>query len=120
MTHRIDIVKAEGYLHITFSGPFSPEAARRSVDEMAAACKRERCENVLFDCRPMSGDLSVMNRFEVAEYGALKIPYSVKIAMLGRIDQTLPDNFFENVARNRGVTLTVFTDIDKAIKWLKE
>jgi hypothetical protein len=120
MTDYVHIVKAEGYIHITFSGQFSPEAAKRCVDEMVAACTREKCAKVLFDCRPMAGDMSVMNRFDIAQYGAVTIPSSLKIAMLGRRDQLLPDNFFENVARNRGVTVTVFSEIDKAIRWLKE
>jgi len=118
MTSNVEIVKAEGYLHITFSGPFSLDAARRAVDTMVAACAREQCTKVLFDCRSMTGNLTVINRFNVAEYGGMTIPSSVKIAMLGRVDQILPDNFFENVARNRGVSVTVFHEIDKAIEWL--
>lgn len=120
MTDNVEILKAEDFIHITFSGRFTPEVAKRCVDEMVAACKREKCAKVLFDCRPMAGDMSVMNRFEIARYGAVTIPHSVKIAMLARRDQISTDNFFENVARNRGVTVTVFSEIDKAIRWLRE
>lgn len=30
-----------------------------------------------------------------------------------------PDNFVENVAVNRGINLKIFTDLEKAIDWLK-
>lgn len=120
MADRLEIVNAEGYLHITFSGPFSLAAARRSVDAMVAACTREDCGKVLFDCRPMTGALQVFDRFDVGEYAALTTPPSVKIAMLGREDQILPDKFFETVARNRGLMLALFSDVDEAIQWLKE
>jgi hypothetical protein len=112
--------KCRGYLHITFSGPFSLAAAKESVDAMVAACTREGYAKVLFDCRPMTGVLQVLDRFDVGEYGALTIPHSVQIAMLGREDQILPDKFFETVARNRGLMLALFSEIDEAIEWLKK
>jgi hypothetical protein len=119
MSHLLDIVKKEDYLQITFSGPFSIDAAKRSVDDMVAACRKEHCAKVLFDCRPMTGDLTVLDRFEVGQYGEGTIPQTVKIAMLGRNEQILPDRFFETVARNRGVNLLLFTEVDDALKWLK-
>jgi hypothetical protein len=119
MIDQLRIEKREDYLHFTFTGPFSLDAAKRSVDDMVVACKKEHCVKVLFDCRPMTGDLTVLDRFEVGQYGEGRIPQSVKIAMLGREDQILPDRFFETVARNRGVHVTLFTDADEAIKWLK-
>jgi len=119
MSHQIEITKAEGYLQVTFSGPFSPDGARESIDAMVSACEKESCLKVLFDCRPMTGDLTVSDRFETGTYGASKIPGHVKIAMLGREDQLSADNFFETVARNRGVNITVFTEADAALEWLK-
>lgn len=108
------------YLHITFSGPFSIAAAKKSVDEMVAACAREDCRKVLFDCRPMTGVLQVLDRFDMGEYGALTIPHAIKIAMLGREDQILPDRFFETVAQNRGLLLALFSEVSKAVEWLKK
>ena len=87
---------------------------------MLAACAKEDCDKILFDCTPMAGNMSAVDRFEVAEYSASILPRTLRIAVLGRQDQILPDNFFENVARNLGLTLTVFSEIDDAIKWLKE
>jgi hypothetical protein len=120
MSGYLEIAKAKGYLHITFSGPFTPAGAKESIDAMVSACAREGSSKVLFDCRPMTGDMTVSDRFETGAYGGLKIPGGVKIAMLGRGDQISPDNFFETVARNRGVNVTVFTEIDAALEWLKK
>jgi hypothetical protein len=120
MTDPFTIEKAPGYVSVTFSGLFTFEAAKRSIDTMVEACAKERCTRVLFDCRPMTGPLTVMNRFDVAEYGASVVPASLKVAMLGRADQILPDRFLENVARNRGMRMTLFTDLGEAIAWLAE
>jgi len=38
--------------------------------------------------------------------------------MLGSKDQISPDNFFQTVARNRGVNLKVFSEIENALEWL--
>ena len=120
MSHHLEIVKAKGYLHITFSGPFSPAAAMESVDAMVAACASEDHGKVLFDCRPMTGDLNMVAQFDVAEYGAATIPRDIKIAMLGREDQISPDRFFQTIARSHGVMVTVFSEINDAIQWLKK
>jgi hypothetical protein len=120
MPDSLDVAKVDGYLRITFSGLFSPESARYCVRAMLAACVKENCDKILFDCTPMTGTMSAVDRFEVAEYSASILPRTLKIAVLGRQDQILPDNFFENVARNQGLTLTVFSEIDDAIKWLDE
>jgi len=120
MPDDLEIVKAEGHLRIIYSGPFSSAAVRDSVGAMLAVCTREKCAKVLFDCRPMTGEMTVLDRFEAGEYGASTIPPSMKIAMLGREDQILPDRFFENVVRARGLDVAVFSDADEAIEWLRE
>jgi hypothetical protein len=92
----------------------------RVVDTMIAACAEAECSHVLLDCRPMTGPLSVVDRFEVAEYGAQVIDRHIKVAMLVRPDQTLPDRFFENVAVSRGVRVKVLTEPDEAGAWLSK
>jgi len=68
----------------------------------------------------MTGQMSVIDRFDVAEYGARTIHERIKVAVLGREDQILPDRFFEQVAVNRGLRLKLFTDADEAADWLQE
>lgn len=114
------ITQREGYMYIEFTGRFSINAAKSAVDAMVNACIKANCTKALFDCRPMTGDLSTMDRFDIAQYGSSAIERTIKIAMLGRDDQLLPDKFFENVAVNRGLALRLFYDIDEAISWLKE
>lgn len=120
MAIEIHVQKVDDYLRVTYTGAFTLEEARRTVDAMVAGCAREECDRVLLDCRAMTGDMSVINRFDVAQHGASTIPRSVRVALLGRPDQILPDRFFENAARNRGVAVTLFTEADEAVAWLAE
>jgi len=46
--------------------------------------------------------MPIMDRFEVAEYGATKRQELRQLALVNRRDVVLPDNFVENVAVNRG------------------
>ena len=119
MSDNVEITRKEGYLHVTVSGVFSVALAKQSVDMLAATCSKEDCYTVLFDCRPITGEMRVFDRYTIGQYGAEILPHTIKIAMLGRKDQVSPDDFFENVAVNRGMILKVFSDEKKAIEWLK-
>ena len=77
-------------------------------------------QKAFLDCRNMTGEIKIFESFNVAEYGVKMIGIISKTALVGREDQMLPDNFVENVAVNRGVNLKIFTEIEKAIDWLKE
>jgi hypothetical protein len=119
MADNIEIIRQGDYLHVTFSGAFSFAAAKCSIDAIVNACEEERCSSVLFDCRPMTGEMSIVDRYEIGQHGARIVPPGIKIAMLGREDQILPDKFLETVADNRGLILRVFSDENEATEWLK-
>ena len=64
--------------------------------------------------------MSVISRFQVAEYGALSLDFLNRFALVNHADVLLPDKFVENVATNRGMDLKIFTDFDAAEQWLTE
>jgi hypothetical protein len=115
----VEITQRDGFVEVQFSGEFNPAAAMEVVDLMVAACDETGCSRVLLDCRRMTGPLSVVDRFEVAEYGSQVIERHVTVAMLARPDQILPDQFFEKVAVSRGVRVRVFTDRSRAVSSLR-
>ena len=95
------------------------EACKRCMDRMMDVCAEQRHLAVLLDCRRMKGQLSIMDRFHIMEYGQITRGAISRLALVNLAQNILPDNFAENVAVNRGVGLKVFTDIDKAVQWLK-
>jgi hypothetical protein len=108
------------YLLVEFTGEFCVKAGKRCVDKMALACKEHQCMNILLDCRKMTGDMPVFNRFQVAEYGAAELGMVSKFALVVRPEIVLPDKFVENVAVNRGMNLKVLSDFEQADHWLSE
>lgn len=120
MSEEIRVSNAGGYLLVEFLGEFGVEAGKRCVDRMASACKEHRCTKILLDCRQMTGDMPIFNRFQVVEYGASVLFATEKFALLVRPEVALPDKFVENAAVNRGMNLRVVTEFDDAVQWLSE
>jgi hypothetical protein len=119
MDPEVKINELPDYLHIQYSGEFRLAEAKTSVDAMLEACRQSGSTKVLFDCTAMCGELTVMDRFNVGQYASEKMDPRLKIAMVADKKYILPDNFFEVVARNRGIYMRVFSEKDEAIEWLR-
>ena len=108
------------YLAFEFSGEFSVSAGAKCIDAMMAACAEHKCRRALFDCRKMTGTMSVMERLQVVAYAQKTRGIIDRIAIIAREDQVLPDKFTENVGVNRGIGLRIVTVAGQAISWLEE
>jgi len=108
------------FLLVAFFGEFSVEAGKECVDRMVAVSMKYGRAKVLLDCRRMTGDLHVFDRFQVAEYGATKRFQLQQLALVRPRDTAPPDNLVQTVAVNRGMNLRLFMDFDDAVRWLSE
>ena len=120
MIKDLKIIQREDYILFDFRGEFSQEAGKQCIDAMVEACSQSQISSALLDCRNMAGEIQILESFMVAKYGVQMIGVIARFALVGREDQMFPDNFVENVAVNRGINLKLFTDVEKAIDWLKE
>lgn len=114
----LSIVDNGSYLLIEFFGEFSVEAGKQCVDMMAEACEKHCRSKALLDCRRMTGELPMLDRFQIAKYGATKSRQIRQFALLNREDMVFPGNLVENAAVNRGMNMKTFTDFDEAELWL--
>ena len=120
MINGLRIIQRDAYNYFDFSGEFSQEAGKQCIDAMVEVCGQSPISKALLDCRNMTGEIEIMESFMVAKYGVKMVGVITKFALVGREDQMFPDNFVENVAVNRGVNLKLFTDLERALDWLKE
>ncbi len=120
MIEGLRIIQKEAYIRFDFTGDFSEATGKQCIDAMIEAGGQLQLSKALLDCRAMTGEIHIIESFQVAKYSVKMIGFISKIALVGREDQMFPDNFVENVAVNRGVNLKIFTDVEKAIDWLKE
>lgn len=114
------IIDKGSYLLVEFFGEFSVDAGKQCIDMMTDACEKNSQSRVLLDCRKMTGNMPVIDRFQVAEYGATKHRQISRIALLNREEVMLPGNFVENVAVNRFMNMKIFTHFGDAEDWLTQ
>jgi hypothetical protein len=111
MIDDLKIIDKGEYLYFDFFGQFSVMKGKSVIDAMVKYAIEYSQTKILLDCRKITGEMPVMERYQVAEYSEVTRKNIDKIAMVNRDDVVLPDNFVENVAVNRGINLKIFKDI---------
>ncbi len=108
------IVNAEGLLDL--------EASRGALKKIASDPDYKTCFELLMDLREVTCNLSATDIFELASFMANpepRVPTGRKIALLVSGEQEFDHaKFLELCARNRGLSIAVFTDPEEAVKWL--
>ncbi len=113
-------------LHIVESklqGNMTPSEVDEIITHIAQISKEQDCHLILMDFRNISQKLSMIQIFELpdrvknifAAFGMNVLFYTRANVVANDLDDYI---FHENVMVDRGQNEKVFTDIDKAIKWL--
>ena len=119
MTYKADFIVEDGVLHVRLDGQFPPEllhAPGNVFTPFIDACAEHGSCKVLFDARHLEVKLDTVKIFRAGVDAALACHAGLRMAFVARKDMI--DSFFEEVARNRGALIGVFTDFDKAGEWL--
>jgi hypothetical protein len=123
---KLQISADSGTLHVTATGKFSLQAAKRTFVEMMNAVAKHQVAKVFFDGRSVKGKPEVIERFYFGEFAAnTVIRYSARgpcpsTAFAYVLKEPLldPGRFGENVAVNRGMNVRVFDNVKDAQRWL--
>ena len=120
MVENIEIKNLPDFLLVTVGGEFSVDFSNQVIDLVIKNCQENNQKKALVDVRRMAGNISIMDRVRVGIYGTVLLKHNIVIALIGRDDQVLPDNFLENFMVNRGVRMRIFTDPEPGKQWLLE
>lgn len=125
MTMRARIEPRETHLQVEMSGSFNLGEAKTLSLEFLAACIDFGLARILVDHRPVTGQVSVIERWDYSDFmarqvhahaiaGRLRAP---RFAYLGNalVD---PRRFGELVAVNRGLIVRATTRPEEAFEWL--
>ena len=97
----------ERYIVVRGGGVFAPGVAVELFKQVVAASIQHRRPRVMIDFVHVEGEISVLTLFEmgvkVAEIGTALS----HLALVERPERILPDRFWQNVARNRGLNVLV-------------
>ena len=115
----IDSQSRDGFLFATAAGRASLDRAvelyKRLLDEAAA----RGVNSVLLDCLAITGGLSTLEQYQLGKTIAgycMSRSATPKVAV---IHKPPVDGFGAAVARNRGLTVEVFSERETALRWLR-
>ena len=109
----------EKYLHVVVTGAFDFEELKELIRRIRAAAQQHGLSKILADFRNMDGWLSQIARFELASLAASDWPAPLRAGVLKTPAQAPDDNFFENVAVNRGAIIRISTKAEEIFTWLE-
>lgn len=118
MSIQLQIEEMSGYLAARFIGAGAAEEAWQRFELIAENCKRTKDDKLLLDFRGAQGDVCVVDRYYLGERSQIFARHRLKVATVAIREQIDPQKFGELVARNRGVNMCVFTDVQAAEEWL--
>ena len=108
---------------VTATGTRSLETVLAMSKDILKVCVEKRVKKVLMDVRAMEGRLSTLDAYEIPDKHFPKMRDRSVITHLAIIDLKEYEGsyrFFETVAVNRGFMVRIFSDVDKALEWLRE
>jgi hypothetical protein len=115
----LEILDKHDYLLANYIGEYDQEAGKRMVDRIIQGCTEYHLSKVVLDCTSMAGGISIIDRYLVVVYGQKLLGLVTNLALVGRPEAVLPNKFEEIVARNRGINLHVFDNLEDAIAFMK-
>jgi dihydroxyacetone kinase len=107
-----------GYLAVRFIGVGEPGEASAQFEPIAEHCRRMNNDRLLIDTTGYEAKVYVADRFQMGERAQIFACCRIKVAFVCRPEQVDSKKFGRLVARNRGVSIDVFTDFQAAEEWL--
>jgi len=115
MPFTVHVSDEDNIIQLKFDGSVDESQFLQSRDEVRRLQEVQNPLDALVDMRLADMTLSTM---EIFNFGAnFTTPISQKIALLiASLDNDM--RFLETVARNRGISVTIFQDYDEAVQFL--
>ena len=110
----------EGYLEAILWDTTSFSDLKVQLFEVLALCMDRKPSRLLLNMTSVNGAWSTLDRFEMGTMGGQLAPHVGRIAALAQNSLIDPQKFGVQVARNRGLTVDVFYDRERALAWLLE
>ncbi len=120
MSYELRFKHNPDYLSIHASGIRTLENIIGITLDYIAERDKHGYRKVLLDVREMTGKLSTIDAYNLGteELEKFRRTGEVKVSIIDLEDNRERFQFMENVATNMGLNLRIFSDVDKALKWL--
>jgi hypothetical protein len=118
MGFQLQMEQMPGYLAARFIGVGVPSEASAQFESIAEHCKLTKNDRLLIDSTRYDVKVTFAERYFLGAKLQIFALNRIKVAFVCRPEQLDPRKFGALVARNRGVTVEVFTDLSAAEEWL--
>ena len=115
----INPVNEDLCIYLTYEGNSSLIELMSAQYEVNALLAAKRWNRIVVDITGLLTQFAAYELFELARSLSADLPESVRIALVARPDQANQARLIEGIARNEGLFLSFFLDVEEAANWAK-
>jgi len=122
MAYQLRVQEAATYLHILVTGPNTAEVVRSYLREIVEICADRRPAGVLIEENLAGPGLKLGEIYSIVSEGSeYPLAHRLNVAFVNdNTEHPLASmKFAETVARNRGVNIRAFPNVEAAVAWLR-
>ncbi len=120
MSYFINPVKEDECVFLTYEGDVSLIEIIATRYEASALLARKRWNRIVVDITELQSFLAAQELSELAKGLSEDLPRNARVALVVRPEQEGHAKLIEDAARNEGVLLAFFFDVEEATTWIKE
>ena len=118
MPYAVAFEKDAGYVLVKLLGEVSRKDHEQSTKEATHAVRAHRCHELLVDASEAAARMPLGSTYKFVSSLPERYPVGIRIALVVHEDDYEYLRFVENVARNRGLMLRLFKDLNAAKGWI--
>ncbi len=119
MSCYINPVKEDLCVYLTYEGNCSMVEIMSARYETNALLEARRWNRIVVDITGLLSQFAAHELFALAKGLSADLPESARVALVARPDQAKQAKLIESVARNDGLFLSFFLDVEEATTWAK-
>lgn len=122
MSYRLKMTEEADYLYVLATGTRTLDTIMAMAVEVLAACDDRGYSRVLLDVQEMTGKLKPFDAYELGtkDLKKLRRPGQMRLSVVDLADNHSRFRFLETVLHNQGFNISIFSNADKAMRWLCE
>ena len=118
-TITINPLEQEQCVLLHYEGQVSIQDANEALERAAQLLDARGWRRLIVDATKVTSRLPTMDLYQCASQFLRTLPTGVRIALVVGAAHVTDGKFMEDVARNRGLPLTMFVDVFDAWAWLE-
>ena len=119
MSYFINPVQEELCVYLTYEGDLSMIEIMAVQYEANALLEAKRWNRIVVDITGLLSEFAAQELFELVRGLSGDLLESVRVALVARPDQSRQAKLIEGLARNDGLFLSFFLDVEEATNWVR-